>query len=257
MRRRVALLLRRAAAQVERGRDWPMYFVRVATKYSEACKIVHTAREDGPDWTDQAVARVRDFLLEDQGVDISLFAVRTRDRFDPDHALAVIAASIATDTFDGPARQEYLDKLDKQASNPKRPKELNDQLGRKIVSFVFPRQLLGGTFVRLSPANNLNFAPADHLHHDAHPPDVDALARALLEGIRANSVLCTFLGSAEYRTQAAVALSWSVERFGDLTAKPPAHAWRDGRDLTAEEQLSRLRLVAGDRGFQSRPEFNR
>ena len=91
MRESVARFLRRASEHLRRGGGWPRYFVRVATRFNEAVRIVYTAKSERPPWSDEAVSRVRDLLLEDQGVDVSVYAMHTRDRFDTSHALAVLA----------------------------------------------------------------------------------------------------------------------------------------------------------------------
>jgi hypothetical protein len=262
MRQRLSSLLRRASEYLKNGgKGWPRYFVRVGTRYSDACQIAYAARYDEPPWTDALVQQVCEMLLEVQGTDISIYASNTRDRFEAMHALGVMAGSLSVDSFSPERRAELVRKLDsasrRRIENPKLKKQdVSDEFGRKVVSFVFSRELLDAAEVKWTPENNLNFAPADQLHHDARPADVTKFARALLDGIRRGDVTYTFHRSPEFRTQAAIALSWCVYRFGDLAGGPPP-AWRNGETLTSVEQLARLRFVAGDQGIQSRIELSR
>jgi hypothetical protein len=75
---------------------------------------------------------------------------------------------------------------------------------------------------------------------------VDEVARALLTGIRAGTVVCTLLKQHEFRAQAAVALSWCVEHFGDFSDPQALKRWRHGAKLSAAEQVDRLRVITGD-----------
>ncbi len=258
MRRHLAKLLREISEAVAPKRT---YFVRIGLSFNEAWKIVHAARFDGPAWTDELVAQVRDFLLEEQGQDISVYAVDTRDRFDAEHALGVMAGTIAADEFAPRRRDDYRRKLDEAAASDRRKSKPTEKdllsTKKKVVSFILPPGLLSGCSLIRSPQANANFAPADDLHHDAKPSSVDELARRVLDGIREGEVLCTFLRPEALCTQAAIALSACIRRFGPLNASLPPKGWRDGRSLSAVEQLERLRTVAGDYGYQTRVEYNR
>ncbi len=260
MRRHLAGLLREMAAAVAPKRT---HFVRVGRgSFSETCKIVHAAHSDGPLWPDQLVASVRDFLLEEQGQDMSIYAVDTPSPFDAAHALGVLAGTISKDEFQARKREEYLRRLHEGAASNNgrkgsKPPEKDVFGATKVVSFILPRELLGGCALISTPHANANFAPADELHHDAKPSSVDAFARRLLDGIRQGHVLCTFLKSEAFRVQAAIALSACIRRFGSLAAETPPKTWRDGESLSAAEQLERLRTIAGHYGFQSRLDYNR
>jgi hypothetical protein len=261
MRGRLAQILLTASERLRRRGRWPRYVIRVAARFNDAIRIAYAARNDPGPWSDDLIGLARDVLLEEQGVDISVFGAHTADRFEPAHALAVMASSISTEDFDAEKRGQYLRKLDdarpEQTGRGGKKAEVKDDFARKVVSFIIPSTLFGAGSLRLTPQGNLNFGPADSLHHDAVPESLDDLARSLLEGIKRGEVVCTFLRQPEYRTQAAVALSWCVEHFGDLSDGGKVDGWRDGATLSAEEQLERLRVIAGDRGIQSRVELNR
>ena len=265
MRARAAELLRLFAERLRRGKDWPPYFVRVGTRFSEAVKIIYATKHDGPPWTDDLVSRVCDVVLEAQGEDISLYGALTSDRFDIAHALSVMAGTISTDDFDSDARKAWLKKLDEAVAKtyeqaPKKgekKQETKDDFARKVVTFILPRSLFEAASLRHTPDSNRNFAPADELHHDARPTKAAELARVFLNAVRRGDVTYTFIRQPEYRTQAALALSWCVDRFGDLSDGNPPIAWKEGKNLSAAEQLARLRTIAGDKGIQTRLELNR
>jgi hypothetical protein len=260
MRARVVEILRLFAEHLRRGRGWPPYLVRVGTRFNEAVRIIYDAAHDTPPWNDDLVGRVCDVVLEAQDVDISLYGAHTRDRFDVAHALAVMAGTISVDQFDFDARQSLQKKLDdavaKTYERKGKKQEVSDDLGRKIVTFIIPRGVFDVASLQHTPENNMSFTPASELHHDARPPKADTLARVFLDALRHGTVTCTYIQRREYRVQAALALSWCIDRFGDLSNGNPPKDWADGKNLSALEQLERLRAIAGDKGIQTRIELN-
>jgi len=256
MREWLQSVLDRARERLRHGSDWPRYVVRVGPRAAEAWRIVYSAIEDGPPWSDDLIERVVDVLLEEQGTDISVFAMHSQDRFDSAHALGVLAGSIGVRDFDSDARTKYLNKLD-QAATAGKKQAINDEFGRKVATFVVDINVFTPGTLKATPRGNQNFAPADELHYDARPDDVSATARALLEGLWKGEVRFTFLRASDYRVQAAIALSACVARFGDLSSRVPPPEWRDGEKLTSAEQLARLRTIAGDDGIQTRLHLSR
>jgi len=256
MRDQLQQALLNASRWVRQGKDWPQWLVRVGVRSAEIYKIVHSAREDGPPWSPNLVERVIDVLFETQGVDISVFATTSRDRFDKEHALGVLAGTIAVQGFDSKSREKYRAKL--AGPNAGKTKaEPKDDFGRKVVAFILNSTVLKPGSLKRTPLSNMNFAPADYLHHDARPVDVGVCAKLFLDGLRDGAVRYTFLREPEFRVQAALALSAAIDQFGDLSEGSPPSTWRDGETLDATEQLTRLRTIAGDVGIQTRLEFHR
>jgi hypothetical protein len=57
MREWLQSVLDRARERLRRGSDWPRYVVRVGPRAAEAWRIVYSAIEDGPPWSDDLIER--------------------------------------------------------------------------------------------------------------------------------------------------------------------------------------------------------
>jgi hypothetical protein len=220
---------------------WPPYFIRVARRSSEVLALIYSASQDEDAWTDEFLDRASDLLFEGDSV-VSVYAAATQDRFDVGHALAVVAATIASTEFGEKAHAKYRESIVAKAPDPKEP-------SRKLATISIPRKLaMRFCRARFTPLENQNFSPADDRHYDLSLINPRQFSRALLEGLRTNSVQHSSVRRpSDYRVQAGIASTECVRRFGSFSEPmPPLSRWRNGATISATDQRSRLLLAAGD-----------
>lgn len=214
------------------GRVEHKFFVRICRRKTELLTIVNEAVSLTTPWSEDLVDRVLKFVIDGQDEN-SVFGSETDDPLDPGHALAVIAEGIAQKNFTkrrkkGCARCTLF--LDVESVSP-----------------FFSR--------RKTPENNVDFYPADNLHYDLFPIRPKDFANWFLESIKAGTVRPVFLSNNEgtYCTQARIAYSKCLERFGKLSEIDSATEWPDGKTLTTSEQIGNLEFLANTSIFYSSP----
>lgn len=248
----LSYILSRITAAENLSGSPPQYFVRVVSQFSRAIELLdRSVNTDVPSSVDLE-SEVCNTILEPKGTDISLFGLNSCERCDFGHALGVIAATLNSIDLSSTKISKYRASLQppQATKGSQRPK---DEFGRKVVALIFPRSLLErhGRVVP-SPEGNLNFSPADSYHFDLKTDQPEILAADIIRALQSNVAKMTFLRKPDYRTQAAIALSQCIKHYGNVE-ESLGRTWKDGRDLSASDQLLRLRTCAGDFGFQSMP----
>lgn len=198
------------------------YFLRICRRQTELISICNELNCDSSTSEDDLLSRIIEHLLENGSGQLSIYGVNTADPLEPSHALAVISESIAQGDF----------------------------INRKKTScsrsyILFPiKEVQGYGSIRRSPKNNLNFFPADCQHHDISIKQVREFARWILNKIRTKSIKMIFVNSdIAYPLFARIAYSSCVARYGDLSGKAFIPQGRDGKKLTAVDQISTLRFL--------------
>ena len=228
------------------------YFVRVVLKRSKTIDLLVRLRCSG--FSDSEVAKeLADWVFDDDDEVYSVYAMQTCNRHDESHAIGLMAVTITSENFDERARTKLKERTDRwfdAVSRQLQPKQ--DDLAETIKSQLPMTLILSGDlFGNLikSPEANESFTPADDLHFDLRS-ERQSLAIALLENLKSTRPVCTILTAADFRTQAAIALSACLRLFRkcEIPSRDPAD-FRDEK-FPPHEQLARLRVIAGDFGWQ-------
>jgi len=204
----------------------PIHILRLCRRRTEFFSIVNEATQGAPPWPPDLVDRVIQYVLEDDNVNISVYASATADPLDLGHALGVIAEGIIQQDF--------------QPSAKKRAK------GCTRGTLMIPINSLPiNVRLQYTPQHNLNFFPADDRHYDLSTLNPRELAASILDGIHIRAIHWTSLGNdGSYRVQAAIAYSYCLSRFGTLDHGNPPSQWRNGKDLTSAAQIEILKHLA-------------
>lgn len=232
-------------------RRYPAYLVRIA-RYAETAVLLQQAL-DGPPWSDELVDSTIETILDSGSSEISMFESRTRSLFDPSHGLALIAGTIASGLYSDTKRERYLKNVQDVVESSKKQKNppTDTFVKKKFASLIMPAEVLNEDELSFTPAGNLHFWPACHLHYDLRPTDHHRVAISILDAIHDGRVAFGLVDRLMYRVFAGVVFAYCVSRFGDLSDAIPPNGWRD-LQTSAVEQLDRLRFASGAHGFVSR-----
>lgn len=202
----------------------PKFYVRICRRKADLITLINEASNPTEGSEPDLIRRVLDLMIEgDQ--ESSVFGVLTDEPLDPGHAVAVVAESIRQDDFV------------KKKSN-----------GCTRSTIFLPADIVHSFFsIQYSPHNNLNFAPADDRHFDIKIQEPEKFAKWLLDGFNKKTIrfLCLSKGKGSFQAQARVAHAVCVGLFGSLSENAPPENWRNGKSLTASEQLGILRFLSG------------
>jgi hypothetical protein len=231
----------------------PKYVVRSCSIAATVNLLRELENAAGP-WTPELRKLAVECFFGDD-VSVSVFAVDTTDCFDTGNAFAVVARIIGT----GDYRSELRDQIARQArdwtttgrSSTKRPALQGN--GRCTLAIPWAIFLAGNATISYSPEKNVNFTPADERHYDISFADASVIAGLLLDGLRRGDVRMAWIHREDLRSMAAIALAACNRVFGDLSTGVAPSNWRDKAKLSANEQLARLRHLAGDPWLHARP----
>lgn len=200
---------------------------RISRKPSEVAMVLADIRtnETGEAELAESIA-----LCFTQGEDvISLFRVRNRDVLSADHAIALMGECLGNG------------QLEREGKAPSR------------ATIVLPWRALraGAKKVKYHPESNRVFSPARDAHVDLEPYSGKSLVQAFLSAIRNDEANVFFIDRPEsFRAVASVAYAECHRRYGDLDEAVLCGLW-EKCDLTAEEQLNRLRAAAHFKEYRS------
>lgn len=226
----------------------PPYFVRECN-FSAALNLFREVQA-GKLTPDELCALAIECFFGDDRDGLSVYSAQTADSFDPGHSLALVARAIAASCFAPEKRQDHEKQVREWAEKPGNSKPPPAPLvDKRRVSFTIPAAIFGepNASATPTPKANLNFAPADPHHYDVRLSDAGVVGSAIVDGIRSGQIRWACIGKEDFRAVACSALSVCVQRFGDLSTGQPPDGWRSGETLAANEQLVRLRHMAGDR----------
>lgn len=208
----------------------PKNFVRLCRRRNDFLQIINEASNySSEQWEQDLVKSVIKHIIGEERSGISVYNTETLEPFDEGHALAVIAEGIAQNEF-------------RATANKRKPSCTRGTL-------IIPISCLpASTSYELTPENNLDFYPANSLHFDLTVADPDELAITILNGIKQRLLGWTFLGNENhketYRLQAVIAYSHCLRIFGKLDPDAPPHQWKNGKNLTASQQIEILKYLA-------------
>ena len=228
------------------------YFVRVVKKRSKVIDLL--VRLKGSGFSDfELASELAEWVFDDDDDVYSVYAMQTCNRHDESHAIGLMAVTITSQSFDEQARTKLKDKTDRWFAaissklQPKQDDLLTTIRSQLPMTLILSADLLG-ELVK-TPEANESFTPADDLHFDLRNTR-QSLALALAENLRSSRSVCTILTAEDFRTQAAIALSACLRLF--RKCEIPKRFPLDARDekFHPDEQLIRLRVIAGDFGWQ-------
>lgn len=211
----------------------PENLVRLCRNRNEFINIINEATcHPNQSWDQELVNSVIQYVLEDADSDISVYSSDTLDPLDRGHALAVVA--------EGMPRKEF------RSSNKGSKRKPSCTRGSLIIPTSY---LPKTTYYDFTPEKNLDFYPANQHHFDLTVNNVEELAIALLDGIKQGIIAWSILGNdgkflGSYRLQAAIAYSHCLQTFGKLSPSVPPSDWKDGKTITASEQINTLKYLA-------------
>jgi hypothetical protein len=229
----------------------PRYLVR-ACEFADSLNLVRDI-EEAKKTIEELRGLAVDCLFADQRSDLSVYSATTADCFDAAHGLGIVARLIGGRRFDAEQREKHERQIKSWVAKEKNAKRPDPVPDKRSVSFTIPTAVLeaSGVVIASSPMSNLNFAPADGLHHDLSFTDAAALGAALVEGIRSGEIRWACVHKEDFRSFASSALAACIQMFGDLSSGLAPATWRAGTALSADEQVIRLRHMAGDRIVKS------
>lgn len=207
-------------------------FVRLCNNQVEFLTILNEARScGGGPWSDDLIGRVEEYILCGAISGISVYRVKVLSSLDIGHALGVIAVGISRDDF---------------RSTKGRKRKAHCTTG----SIILPVKALDKSVkYTYSPSCNLNFHPANSFHYDLTIRSLRDFSILILDALSAGKASWSILGNDKnwkwsYCTQARVAYSHCIMRYGALNCEMPPKGWKDGKDISAKEQIKTLEHLA-------------
>lgn len=205
----------------------PHNVLRICRRRTEFISIIAEATRGTRPWGADLVDRVIQHILEEGSSNLSVYKTATTNPLGHDHALGVIAEGIIQKDFQRNAK--------------------NRKGGCTRGTLLIPTSLLSkNVHFQFTPNNNLNFFPANNRHYDVAVCDPRELAAIILDAIHERAIHWVLLGNenGSYRVQAAIAYSFCVFSFGNLSYANPPSRWQHGKDLTSADQIEILSHLA-------------
>jgi hypothetical protein len=205
----------------------PSFFIRICRKRQEFIKIVNDVQNINTDTStekDDIIKRITEYVIEDSNIGMSVYSTATDDPLDPEHATAVIAATIM---------QKEIKKKSKR--------------GRTCCTILFPAAVINKFFEKThTPYNNKYFSPADKQHYDIKTDDPSEFASWILGKLKDRLIQYVELSNEDgtYKLQARIAYAMCLAKYGNLVEENPPRSWQNGEDLGASDQISILQYLA-------------